>query len=78
MVIYRYRFVISTLATHNQTYITNVRFKYKDATNLFLMPPSLQLWNEDLLSFVDDLLANHDYSQLLSQLDQATTSGALS
>jgi hypothetical protein len=46
-------------------------------TCLLLLPPSLHLGHEDLLGIVNDLFANHDYCQLLSQLNQAPPCTAL-
>ena len=44
---------------------------------LLVMPPSLQLGDEDFLRIIDDLFAHHDNRQLLSQFDQTTTVTAL-
>jgi len=41
------------------------------------MPPSLHLGDDDFLQVVDDLLADHDDGQLLSQLHQAASVAAL-
>jgi hypothetical protein len=44
---------------------------------LFAMPPCLKFWQNDFLSIVDHLLADHDDSQLLGQLNQTTPVAAL-
>ena len=40
---------------------------------LLLVPPGLDLGDDDLLRVVDALLPHHDHPQLLGKLDQTTT-----
>lgn len=45
--------------------------------HLLLLPPRLELGQQQLLGVVDHLLADHDDGQLLGQLDQTAASTTL-
>ena len=51
----------------------DLRLNLASLFQLLLVPPGLQLGNDDLLGVVDALLPHHDHSKLLGKLNQATT-----
>ena len=51
----------------------DLRLNLAALLKLLLVPPGLQLGDDDLLGVVDALLPHHDHSKLLGKLNQAST-----